>query len=89
MPVPPLAADARSTGAALLQSIAQSGVDLLPGQMGGLLRGQGQLFWFGSPSCCGEPRSLATAKTSLACSSFPLFEQGAEMSGETVGQRQS
>lgn len=34
MPVPPLAADARSRGAALLQSMAESGVDLLPGQTG-------------------------------------------------------
>ena len=54
-----------------------------------LLRGQGQLFWFSSPSCCREPRSFVTIGTSLACSAFPLFEQGAEMSREAVRQRYS
>lgn len=54
---------------------------------GQLLQLQGQLFWFSSPSSFREPRSLATMGSSLSRSSFFfLFEQGAEMLGETVGQ---
>lgn len=73
-------------GTPVLQSMAQNNVSQLLGQTGAS-QSEGQLFWFSSPSCCGEQRSLAATRTSLVC--FPLFQQGDEVLGETVGQRHS
>lgn len=86
MPMSPLAAGAGSAGA------AERGLEHCqhaPRADRQLLQLQGQLFWFSSSSSFREPRSLAAMGSSLSCSSFFLFERGAEILGETVGAKLS
>lgn len=75
MPVAPLAADARSTGAALLQSMAQSGVDLLPGQMGASCGAKASCSGSAAPAVAGSQGAWLPLGLPWLAPAFPCLSK--------------